>query len=443
MSWTPNISAEARQGRAVYETLLDALVADVKRGELTSGDPLPTQRSLAATLGISVGTVGRFYRKAEQMGLIDGLVGSGTRVSNSSAMVRSSIEKKSESDLRREMSHSSQVVDLSRNEPSPELSAKALEEAVTSTDFAQRLQSETGYAPAAGRLTHRRLFAEWLVRNGINADWNSTIVCHGAHHGLSLALQATHAESQTVFVESNTYFGFLSIARSLGVNLVPIDTDADGPRLEHLDRMAEKHKNACLYLMPSLQNPTLRAMPMSRRQEIVASARKHNFHIIEDEVYRPLAPKKLEPFLHLAPERTFHIASLSKAVAPALRAGCLVVEDATLLDRVVRTLSDNSISGTSTSMTLTAAMLDAGLVDASRDRVVEDSIRPGAHHIWVPMKLARAEAISVEAMHSSIALTSPSTLSFDGDNAGLRICFGSCQTIDLQSSISTLRAILN
>lgn len=52
-----------------YEQIRAQIAAEVAAGRLTSGDRLPTVRTLAADLGIAAGTVARAYRELEAAGL--------------------------------------------------------------------------------------------------------------------------------------------------------------------------------------------------------------------------------------------------------------------------------------------------------------------------------------------------------------------------------------
>jgi DNA-binding transcriptional MocR family regulator len=66
-------------------------------------------------------------------------------------------------------------------------------------------------------------------------------------------------------------------------------------------------------------------MSAKRRDDIVALARKYDLTIIEDDIFRLLDARVQPPtFYELAPERTFHITSLSKTLAPGLRIGFVV-----------------------------------------------------------------------------------------------------------------------
>ncbi|MGX7874641.1 GntR family transcriptional regulator [Mesorhizobium sp. ORM6] len=63
-----------------YMAIVAALAEDIEHGEVGPGDRLMPQRDLAHRLGVSVGTVVRAYRLAEQRGLIGGEIGRGTYV---------------------------------------------------------------------------------------------------------------------------------------------------------------------------------------------------------------------------------------------------------------------------------------------------------------------------------------------------------------------------
>ena len=62
----------------IYQQLVDAIRAVVKRGQLTAGQQLPTVQEVAADLSIARGTIKRAYDELEREGLVEKVQGRGT-----------------------------------------------------------------------------------------------------------------------------------------------------------------------------------------------------------------------------------------------------------------------------------------------------------------------------------------------------------------------------
>ena len=89
-----------------------------------------------------------------------------------------------------------------------------------------------------------------------------------------------------------------------------------------------------LYVTPTLQNPTTISMPSARRAALARVAREFDVRIIEDDVYGILADDAPAPVATHAPELTYFISSLTKAVAGGLRIGYVSCPTASDADRV-------------------------------------------------------------------------------------------------------------
>lgn len=73
-----------------------------------------------------------------------------------------------------------------------------------------------------------------------------------------------------------------------------------------------------IFLMPTVQNPTLATLPDERRRAVARIAREHNVVLIEDDLYGSLTDDPTPLLAEHAPERTIVAGGLSKSVA----AGC-------------------------------------------------------------------------------------------------------------------------
>ena len=73
---------DAKSGVPFYRQIIEQVKFGIARGNLQTGDQLPTVRQLAVDLSINPNTVVRAYRELEIEGVIDTHQGSGTFVGN-------------------------------------------------------------------------------------------------------------------------------------------------------------------------------------------------------------------------------------------------------------------------------------------------------------------------------------------------------------------------
>jgi GntR family transcriptional regulator len=71
---------DTKSGVPFYRQIIEQIKFGIARGELASGDRLPTVRQLAVDLSINPNTVVRAYRELEIEGVLDTQQGSGTFV---------------------------------------------------------------------------------------------------------------------------------------------------------------------------------------------------------------------------------------------------------------------------------------------------------------------------------------------------------------------------
>jgi DNA-binding transcriptional regulator YhcF (GntR family) len=76
------ISIDLKSGVPFYRQIIEQVKFAIARGDLASGDRLPTVRQLAVDLSINPNTVIRAYRELEIAGMLNTQQGSGTFVSN-------------------------------------------------------------------------------------------------------------------------------------------------------------------------------------------------------------------------------------------------------------------------------------------------------------------------------------------------------------------------
>jgi len=99
------------------------------------------------------------------------------------------------------------------------------------------------------------------------------------------------------------------------------------------------------YIIPDFQNPAGTTCSGAKRGHIVELAARHGFMLVEDAPYRLLRYRgEEEPTLFsLAPERTLHVSSFTKLIAPGVRTG-FMVGAAALIAKLAKVAEDTYIS---------------------------------------------------------------------------------------------------
>ncbi len=293
------------------QALTDAIRAAVTAGELSPGERLPPVRDLAFRLGVTPGTVARAYQRLTDAGLLEAHVGRGTFVSDVRPGHRAEQPPPG-------------VLDLSR--PGlPDVGQAAILRKALHHAAEAAAEDLLDYPDRAAGLPLREALATDLQRFAVGPCGPDDIaLAHGGQHAYVLALQAILSGSApTVAVEALSYPGFRHGARLVRAEAVGIEADDEGPLPSALSAACAASDVQVFVTSAYAQNPTTVQTSAARRAEIVAVARTHDIQIIEDECYgRPDAT--LPSYRALAPERTWHVGSLSKSFSPALRVGYLV-----------------------------------------------------------------------------------------------------------------------
>ena len=184
------------------------------------------------------------------------------------------------------------------------------------------------YASSEGFLPLRRMVADMLPWD---VDPAHVLITTGSQQGLDLVAKVLIDEGSRVLVETPTYLGALQAFSPMEPEVVSIDSDAQGVRVDDLRRKcSDGSAPRFLYVLPNFQNPTGRTMSEARRAALVSAAAELGLPIVEDNPYGDLwfdQPPPL-PLSARNPGGCIYLGSFSKVLAPGLRLGFLVAPDA-------------------------------------------------------------------------------------------------------------------
>ena len=206
--------------------------------------------------------------------------------------------------------------------------------------LARQGASTLQYGPSLGFQPLREWLAEW---QRVKVD--QVLTGNGSLQLIEFLCFHLLKPGDVVYTESPTYDRTLTLLRRHGAKVVGIPVEADGPDVNALEKALVKQIPKFFYVIPDFQNPAGLTCSGAKRRRIGELAAKYGFLIVEDAPYRLLRYRgREEPTLfELAPERTLHMSSFTKLIAPGVRTGFMIGETS-LISKLAKVAEDTYIS---------------------------------------------------------------------------------------------------
>jgi DNA-binding transcriptional MocR family regulator len=196
------------------------------------------------------------------------------------------------------------------------------------------------YGPAVGFAPLREWLAQW---QGVQP--NQVLTSNGSLELVEFLCRLLIQPGDIVFTESPTYDRVLTLLRRHQATITGIPLQPDGPNIAALETALQQYMPKFFYVIPDFQNPAGATCSGAKRRRLVELAEQYNFLLVEDAPYRLLRYRgQEEPTLfQLAPQRTLHMSSFTKLIAPGIRLGFMLGE-AALLTQLAKMAEDTYIS---------------------------------------------------------------------------------------------------
>lgn len=304
--------AEHRSRVPAYLEIANEFETRIRAGLLPPGSQLPAQRDLANERKLNVSTVTRAYRELQKLDLVVGSTRRGTIVTGQGLMPR--VDR---GDAQ------SGIIDLTVNRPAVDDFQKRLQETLPLIGGDPRFSEVQEYQPPEGALWAREAGRRWISLNGFDPAVDDIVVTSGAQHALLAAISGLINPDDTIVADRLTYYGLKALAQMYRFRIIGIGSDDEGMSASELELVCRQSTVKAVFTVPSMQNPMVVTMSERRRAEIAGIAERHDLIVIEDDVYGPMLGARPPAIYTLAPDRTYHISALSKALAPGLRVGWL------------------------------------------------------------------------------------------------------------------------
>nr|WP_170538485.1 PLP-dependent aminotransferase family protein [Ruegeria arenilitoris] len=301
-----------------YTLVADTIRKAIENKQLEVGVKLPPVRELAYRLQITPGTVARAYSILTEEGLLQAEVGRGTFVAPPKMPLLDDVWS-------RQLHLRDDKYDANVSLFSPRLPDVGQVSLIRSC-LAKVAQGDPkmfmNYPTRDAYLPVRQAVVDWLSDlplGALNAD--DIVLTHGGQSGLCVVFQTVLREPKpVVLVEDLSYAGFRRAGELMRAEVVGVKMDKWGISPDALDHILRQTRAQAICVSPEVQNPTGGHSPLERRNEVIEIARRHDLQIIEDDCYR-MGEARAPSYRALAPERGWHVSSISKTLTPALRVG--------------------------------------------------------------------------------------------------------------------------
>ncbi len=329
MDFQITLSRKRELSAQLYRALRSAILG----GRLRPGQPVPSTRELAAQLHIARKTVLRAYERLRSESLIEGHVGSGTRVSSRLLLPGQAPVKygslllprpewvrfvRSDAGVGPPFWHAFEV-----GVPDVSLFPFDIWRSLLASSGRILGAAQGCYAAPQGDARLREAIAQYVAfTRAVVCHPDQIVVTRGAQQAIDLLARVLLRRGDTVAVEEPGYPPFRELLSVNAIDIAAIPVDSEGMSVADLPAKARM-----ICVTPSHQFPLGTPMSLDRKLSLLRWAAKHNACIVEDDYdseYR-FDPRPLESLQSLDQYGVVvYVGTFSKLMYPGLRIGFIV-----------------------------------------------------------------------------------------------------------------------
>src|SRR4051812_5399859 len=185
------------------------------------------------------------------------------------------------------------------------------------------------YGPTEGLAPARDAIVEVMAEEGTHVDPQDVLVTSGGQQVIDLVCKALIDPGDVIVAEGPTYPGAVPTFSAYQADVVQIEMDSDGMRVDELEAAlerldAEGRRPKFIYTVPSFQNPGGVTLSLPRRRRLVEIARERELLVLEDNPYGLLRyeGEPLPTLRSLDGGRfVIYLGTFSKILSPGIRIG--------------------------------------------------------------------------------------------------------------------------
>lgn len=313
--------------KCLYEQIYEYIRSEIRDGKLLAGEKLPSTRSLADFLQVSRSTVEYAYDQLLSEGYIEARPCRGYFVCILEEVLPSEAKIPQKTSIKKEGNNGDWICDFSPYGTDMSAFPFSVWKRIGRKVMTEENRELYERGEAQGDYELRQTITRYLHSSrGVKCRPEQIIIGAGNDYLLTL-LDKIVGEKLKIAMENPTYLQAYRLFSSFGWPVEKVPMDKSGMSVV---RLAETDAR-CAYVMPSHQFPVGTVMPIGRRMELLRWAGEGaGRYIIEDD-YDSEFRYRGKPIPSLQSNDTkgkvIYIGTFSKAIAPAIRIGYMVLPE--------------------------------------------------------------------------------------------------------------------
>ncbi|WP_127586486.1 aminotransferase-like domain-containing protein [Paenibacillus koleovorans] len=193
-----------------------------------------------------------------------------------------------------------------------------------------------GYTPLREAICRR------MATKNMEVKPEHMLLTTGSQQAIDLLVRVYLSPGDVVLVENPTYLAALQIFQASGVQVIGVEADSNGMKLDDLEAKLERCRPKLVYVTPTFANPTGKVWSLDRRAGLLRLCKPRNVLILEDDPYGEIKFDSAADYptifsLDKHPEDcgVVYTSTFSKTVVPALRSGW-VIGDSRVIGQMTR-----------------------------------------------------------------------------------------------------------
>ena len=369
-----NLSMTGAAGTTRIEGVMAAISERIAGRSLVPGARLPSVRSFAKTMQVSVSTVVEAYERLAAEGVIRSRPGSGFYVCGPLPPLSLSETGAKSGRNVDPLWISRQSLEVGDDALKPGcgwLPPSWLPQAALRKAMRTLARGDIGvlanYGTPLGLPPLRQLLARRLGEHGINVPPDQIILTESGTQAIDLLCRFLLEPGDTVVVDDPCYFNFHALLRAHRAKVVSVPFTPTGADVELFGQVLERYKPRLYITNSAIHNPTGAALSPVTAHRLLKLADASGLIIIEDDIF---ADFEQVPAPRLAAydglDRVIHIGSFSKTLSASIRCGFIAAKPEWIDDLV-----DLKVASSFSCGQLSAELVYLALKDGSYRKHVE------------------------------------------------------------------------